>query len=126
MEHVMVTPGYPPVRIGDGPTIEARSDAYRGWHTNGAGPELIINGVTVVTIDWPYPLPVPIDGTPYEAYALGHWSLNVFAIRLRPDTTTPSSNQDDEPAACIRRSGICWPIDSAIEAAFNAAKGQQL
>ena len=65
-------------------------------------------------------------GTLYEAYALGHWSLNVFAIRLRPDTTTPSSNQDDEPAACIRRSGICWPIDSAIEAAFNAAKGQQL
>ena len=121
MEHVMVTPGYPPVRIGDGPEISLHVED--DWTPNGS---TIHVGDTPQFMPCPYPNPVPIHGTPYEAYALGHWSLNVFAIRLRTDTTTPSSSQDDEPEACIRRGGICWPQDPAIEAAFNEAKGQQL
>lgn len=87
MDHLMVIPDHGPVRIGDGPTIETRGDLLCGWSVeNGTPAEVIVNGVKVVHVDSPWPLPSPIPETPYEAYAFATWDLGWFAIRLRKDT----------------------------------------
>lgn len=72
--HVMVIPGYGPAMIGDGPAVET-------FNTDQAD-HIRVNGIPQY-MPHPHPDPTPIHGTPYEAYALGHWALNVFAIRLR-------------------------------------------
>lgn len=78
----MVIPNRGPVRIGDGPTIETRGgDLFDHVRVDGV----------VQYMPLPFPSPVPIHGTPYEAYALGGWMRSHFAIRLRtvlyePDT----------------------------------------
>lgn len=74
MDHVMVHPDMPPVRIGEGPYVSTRS-------FNAAG-RISVNG-EAVWIDCPYPNPVDIPTTPYEAYALSDWSPDSFAIRLK-------------------------------------------
>lgn len=87
MDHVMVIPDHGPVRIGDGPTIETRSDDMCGWSMVGGAPaEVIVNGVKVVHVDSPWPLPSPIPETPYEAYAYAAFPIGQFAIRLREES----------------------------------------
>ena len=77
MDHVMVIPNHGPVRIGDGPTIETRGTDYANT--------VRVDGVTQYMVT-PWPDPVEIHGTPYEAYALGAWELGQFAIRLRGES----------------------------------------
>lgn len=74
----MVIPDHAPVRIGDGPTIE----------TCGldAADYVRVDGVSVyVGMADLHMRPRAIPGTPYEAYAFGHWYAGQFAIRLRED-----------------------------------------
>lgn len=79
-DHVMVIPGWGPVSIGDGPTIATHPEDM-------SGPVLMevwVDGVRLL-MDRPWPEPRPVPDTPYEAYALGHWTPDRFAIRLHED-----------------------------------------
>jgi len=72
----MVIPGYSLASIGDGPHISTvNTDPADHIRVDGQ-PQYLPT---------PCPTPVPIHGTPYEAYAYGDWVLGVFAIRLRED-----------------------------------------
>jgi hypothetical protein len=86
-DHVMVVLNGGPVRIGDGPTIETRGDGICCWAMEDGGPaEVIVNGVNLVHVESPWPLPSPIPETPYEAYAHAAFPTGQFAIRLREES----------------------------------------
>ena len=78
--HIMIIEDKPPARIGGGPEVSTRftdrcDHNFRQVHVNGQ----------VVSMLTPWPDPVPVPNTPYEAYALGEWRIDVFAIRLRAE-----------------------------------------
>jgi hypothetical protein len=79
MDHVMVVLNGGPVRIGDGPTIETRgADLADYVRVDGVSTYV---GMANIWLD-----PRPIPGTPYEAYALGPWTLGNFGIRMRGES----------------------------------------
>lgn len=75
----MVIPDHTPVRIGNGPTIETRGLDSADY--------VRVDGVSVYVPGMHnlHMRPQQIEGTPYEAYAFGHWYAGQFAIRLRED-----------------------------------------
>lgn len=86
MKHVKVIPGAEPVRIYPGPTIQTNGKDRCDWFISDDGiAEIIVGGTKVVEITRPWPEPVKIPGTPYEAYTFGSWFVGEFAIRLRED-----------------------------------------
>ncbi len=81
-EHIMVVPDGLPVSIDGAPEVSTRltdlcNHNFRQVRVGGR----------VVSMVTPWPDSVPVPNTPYEAYALGTWTTDVFAIRLRSDLT---------------------------------------
>ena len=86
--HIKVIPGAAPVRIGEGPTISTSVTGFCSWNPDPDNPgegAVIINGTETYYMPRPFPDPVPIPGTPYEAYTFGSWYIGEFAIRIRKD-----------------------------------------
>lgn len=74
MTEYIIRPDCEPVHIGGGPGISTwGTDLYYTVRVNGVPKSMPV----------PFPDAVPIEGTPYMAYALQSWPLNQFAIRLR-------------------------------------------
>ena len=68
----------PAVSIDGGLAITVRPEDRCEMHAM----DVWVDGA-MITMPAPWPEPVPIPGTPYEAYALGEWAIGLFAIRLR-------------------------------------------
>lgn len=79
-DHVMVVPDCDPVRIGAGPTVATRFEDLCTMRFL----EVWVDGRRF-TMSTPWPDPQPVPNSPYEAYVLGDWVTDRFAIRLRED-----------------------------------------